>query len=105
MTVCAIITLLCITLLCATLGLVINLKMPNLKWTNEIVAVKQSFSVLLAMFACWGVSLLVIGGYFLFGKYLYAEVYLALVSSLFLVVAALLWGWVYKRGTRLFEAL
>lgn len=105
MTVCAIVTLICITLLCATLGLVINLKMPNLKWTNEIVAVKQSFSVLLAMFACWGVSLLVIGGYFLFGKYLYAELYLTLVSCLFVAVSALLWWWVYKRGVRVFETL
>lgn len=36
------------------LGLIINLKMPNLNWVTEAAAVKQSFGVFLAILLAWG---------------------------------------------------
>ncbi len=92
-------------LLTAVAGLVINLKFPNLHWTNEVAAVKQSLSALAGMFLGFGLVALLVGGYFLFGKYLPAIGYLAIVSGILLVAAALLWVWLKKRGVKVFEKL
>lgn len=40
-------------LFCAIVGLLCNLKFPNLNWTNEAQAVKQNMSVIIATFAPW----------------------------------------------------
>ncbi len=93
------------SVVCAVMGLMINLKLPNLKWTSEIVAVKQSASTLAAMFAGWGVAALVLGGHFLFGKYLYAEIYFLIVIAVFTAVSVALLAWLKKRGVVIFESL
>ena len=49
----------------ALLGLVLNLKAPNLTWTNEIVPIKQSMSVMLTMFGGMGLVLGFGVGYYL----------------------------------------
>ena len=98
-------TVAAITLLCAVVGLVVNLKFPNLKWTNEMVAVKQSLSAVLCLFAGWGIAALLVGGHFLFGVYLYAEIYMGLAVCLFIGVSAALWLWLLRRGTNVLEAL
>ena len=86
-------------------GLAIDLKMPNLHWTNEVVAVKQSRSALTAMFAGVGAVGLLVGGYFLFGKYLPVWGYLC-ICIVFLSCATLLLGWWLKaRGTKIFARL
>ncbi len=89
----------------AVMDLAINLKFPNLHWTNEMVAVKQGISSLVAMFGGWGAALAFVGLYFLFGKYWQAWGYLAFCLALLLVVASLLWAWIKKRGTKIFESL
>ena len=94
-----------LTVLCAVLGLFINLKLPNLHWTNEVVAVKQSLSSLLGMFAGWGISALLVGGYFLLGKYLPAWGYLGICIALLSVGAIVCGVWLKKRGTQIFEEL
>ena len=94
-----------ITVLGAVSGLAINLKLPNLHWTNEVAAVKQGLSVLIAMFAGWGVSALLIGGYFLFGKYLPAEGYLGICIALFALASGAIAWWLKKRGGDIFESL
>ncbi len=104
-TVMAILTLSAITLLTALAGLAINLKLPNLKWTSEVVAVKQSVSVLVAMFVGWGIAGLVLGGNFLFGKYLPPAAYLAFAIGALIVASAVLWLWLRERGARIFENL
>ena len=89
----------------AVLGLAINLKFPNLHWTNETQAVKQGLSSLLAIFGGWGVSLLPLGGYFLFGKYLPAWSYALLWLALFTFIGIGLLLWLKKRGEKIFENL
>ena len=51
--------------LCGELGLLLNLKMPKLDWTNEAVTVKQSMSVMISLFANWGIIMLLAGVYYL----------------------------------------
>ncbi len=89
----------------AVFGLVINLKLPNLQWTNEVAAVKQSLSSLLSTFAEWGVLLLLVGGYFLFGQYMFASGYLLVCIALLLATSGLLYVWIVRRGTKIFEGL
>ncbi len=91
--------------LCAALGLIVNLKLPNLTWTSEIAAVKQSLSVLVAMFASWGLSALIIGGHFSIGTLIGAEWYLLFVSALYAAAFVGMLVWLGKRGTKIFERL
>jgi len=87
------------------MGLAINLKFPNLHWTNETAAVKQGLSSALAMFGGWGVALLPLGGYFLFGKYLPAWGYALLCLTLFVLACVGLIVWLKRRGEKIFENL
>ena len=107
-TLIAMVALCAITLLTALSGLAINLKIPNLKWTSEIVAVKQSLSVLVSMFVGWGIAGLILGGNFLFGKLFTtapAMVYLAFAICAMAAVSVVLWLWLKKRGAQIFENL
>ncbi len=102
---CALLVVLLFVALTSTLGLTINLKLPNLHWKNELIAVKQSMSAVLSMFMEWIAVGLLVGGYFLFGKYLFACGYMLVCAALLLAVVALLGVWIYKRGKVLFERL
>ncbi len=93
------------TFLFAVMDLAINLKFPTLRWTNETVAIKQGLSMLFAMFGSWGVALLPLGAYFLFGKYLPPLLYLGMWLILFLVATVLLGIWLKKRGVEIFARL
>ena len=100
--VCTVLAFVC---LCAEAGLCFNLKLPNLHWTNEVAAVKQSISVLLAMFAGIAAVALPVLGYITFGKHLPSLVYLCSCLALFLGAAIGLGVWLKKRGAQLFENL
>ena len=103
--VCIIVAIFTLTFLCAKFGLFINLKFPNLHWTNEIAAVKQSVSTLIAMFFGWGVCALALGGWFLFGNQLGAAVYLLLCSLIFALFGGALHLWERAKGKTIFENL
>lgn len=61
---------------CAVMGLVCNLKMPNLNWTSEAVVVKQSASVLVSMLVNVGTVFALGGLYYLLQNVLIAEIIL-----------------------------
>lgn len=92
-------------LLTGSLGLVINLKMPVLNWTNEIVPIKQSIGVLLALFSGWIVLCILAGLYFLLEGILGMEAFFLLICGLLLAVCCLLLRWLMTRGARIFETL
>ncbi len=89
----------------AAAGLAINLKLPNMHWTNELVAVKQSFSAVLSMFAEWAAVGLLVGGYFLFGENLFAGGYLLVCVAMLTVASGLIVVWIGTRGKKIFEEL
>ena len=91
--------------LCAVLGLIVNLKLPNLTWTSEIAAVKQSLSVLVAMFTSWGIAALLIVGYFTIGTLMSAELYLTLAFGVYTSVCGFMLVWLGTRGVEIFERL
>ena len=87
------------------LGLVLGLKMPNLTWTNEITPIKQSAAVLIALFGGWGYALVLGGGYLLGGYVIGAALYLAVFALVTAALSAGLYGWLKRRGARIFAAL
>ena len=77
-------------LLCGELGLLLNLRLPKLDWTNEAVAVKQSMSVVVAIFVNWGILIAFAVLYMILpvGSALSPEVFL-LISAVIMATAAL----------------
>ena len=93
------------TLTMAQLGLFLNLKTPNLKWTNEIVPIKQSFSVTVTLFGGWGIIIVCGGLYFLLGKYVGTLGFMALICLFLAVASVILRWWIKTKGARIFAAL
>ncbi len=92
-------------LLMGSLGLTINLKTPNLNWTSEIVPIKQSVGVMIALLGGWAMVVGLAGLYIPLRNALSPAVYLAMVSGLLLVVDAVLIRWLMTKGARRFETL
>ena len=106
LTALAFLLVVCVAVVCFSLfGLTANLTLPNLNWTNEMVAVKQSISVLVGMFGEIGLCALLVGGYFLFGKFLPAWGYLLICFAFFAVLTVVLCLWIKKKGTKIWENL
>jgi len=93
------------SVLFALADLTLNLKMPNLSWTNELYPIKQSGCVAIALLAPWGYAVLLGGAYLLVAYPLGAELYLGVFLVAGLAVAGMLYGWVKKKGSRIFAEL
>lgn len=89
----------------ALIGLFVNLKTPNLNWTSEVVPIKQSMGVMVALLGGW-VLVLVFGGlYILISRFVAAGLYLFCVSLLLLALSAGLLHWIFTKGADIFESL
>ena len=94
------------TLFSALLGLLLGLKMPNLNWTSEITPIKQSLSVLIAMFSGFAYAGLLCAGFMaLNGWKLDFVGYMGCFGAATLILCAGLYVWMKKRGCRLFAEL
>ena len=103
--VCILLTVLACAVFFAAGGIAVNLLLPNLQWTNEVVVVKQSASTVAAMFGGFGVVLALVGGYFLFGKFLPAWGYLLVCTAIMALAFAGVCLFLKKKGTEIFERL
>ena len=93
------------TVLLTLWGLFLNLKFPNLHWTQEVVPVKQSLSVTMTLLGGWAfVTMLGVIYYFLRNT-LDADVYLFLVLLLFVALILPLYLFINKKGSKIFETL
>lgn len=97
-------TLLFIVLM-ASFGLFINLKTPNLNWTNEIVPIKQSLSVIVALFGGWVIIIAFVGLYVLLYNILSPLTYLLIVCALLLISCVVLIRWIVTKGAKIFSKL
>lgn len=93
------------TVFSALLGLFLGLRMPNLTWTREIIPIKQSASVAIALFGGWAYALLLGGGYLLVGWHLGAALYMGCFAAATLAVCIVLYLWLKKRGGAVLAAL
>lgn len=89
----------------AMLGLVLNLKTPNLNWTNEAVPIKQSFSVTVALFGGWVIVAVLGIMYALTNQWLPPVFFLAGIFMILIAVAALELFWLKKTGTKILASL
>lgn len=91
--------------LMAGLGLAINLKMPNLNWTSEIVPIKQSMSVMIALFGGWAIVVAFAVLYVVLESVFNPWAYLVLVCGLLLVSNLILLRWIFTKGAKILSAL
>ena len=89
----------------ALMGLALNLRLPILNWTSEVVPVKQGASVVLALFGAWAVVGLLAALYAALRSLLSPVPYLLLACCLLLLGALALYFWIKRSGTRIFAAL
>lgn len=87
------------------LGLILNIKYPNLKWTNEVTPLKQSFSVFVCMFGGWIYAIVFFVAYFPFREKLSGDLYLTGVAAFTGLLCLALDSWLKKKGTKLFAEL
>lgn len=92
-------------LLTASMGLAVNLKMPNLNWTNETVVVKQSIGILIVLFGGWVIILGLGGLYFAVNNYIGVDMYMICTTVIVGLAALLTIMWIKIRGTKIFENL
>ena len=93
------------TRLIAAFGLMMNLKKPNLNWTNEAVPIKQGMPVLLSML----MGFLAAAASFAIGLFLSAALpsaaCIAVLAGLLLVPTLLIDRWIGARGAEIFAYL
>lgn len=94
------------SIFCGLLGLLCNLRFPNLTWTNEAQAVKQNMSVIIATFLPWGV-LIVLALLCFVMRAMGDEVSRCLISAIALVgsICFFMAGRLVKRGSERFMEL
>ena len=92
-------------LLSGLIGLVCNLKMPNLKWNNEAYAIKQSFSVIVTILLC----IALLGGMILATRFLLDSLrpmeLLLIFDAVMVAVSLVLYQWIRTRGAKIFSTL
>lgn len=86
-------------------GLICNLKAPNLSWTSEIIPIKQSLSVMLALFGGWVIVFLFAVSYYLLREHITVVLFLVCVDMVLLVFDIILLIWLKKRGSMILEIL
>ena len=91
--------------LMAEFGLFMNLKMPNLTWTSEIVPIKQSLNVMIALFGGWAVVVGLAAAYYFLRNVLSPLAYLMAATVVIAVVDVILLRWICGKGARIFETL
>lgn len=86
-------------------GLMLNLKYPNLKWTNEITPIKQSVSVFVSVFGGWIYSILPAVIYFPLSERISGELFLIGFSAFTGLLCLALDSWLRKKGAKIFAEL
>lgn len=85
--------------------LLLNLRHPNLEWTNEIYPIKQGMSVTVALLGGWGLVAVLGGIYYILYRHISGLIYLLGLAVLLLVLTACLLRWLKRKGTVIFENL
>lgn len=86
-------------------GIAVNLKKPNLAWTAENIAVKQSMSVVFVLFGGWIVAILVTGGYYLLRNLISPLPYMLIMTVLLAGISFLLRTWLKTKGSQIYSTL
>ncbi|MDO4816132.1 MAG: hypothetical protein Q4A83_05960 [Bacillota bacterium] len=92
-------------MLSSAAGLALNLKKPNLTWTNESIPVKQSMAALVIIFGGWAVAVaFAAAGYFLESK-IGASSIIVIFAAIMVLCTRLINRWLGTKGAEIFEGL
>lgn len=100
-----ILTPLVLQVLISLFGLVLNLKLPRFEWISEIVAIKQSGSVMAAVFGGIAIVAIPTAIYFFFGSTLLPELFILFTMLYFAALAFLLYMFLKNKGEAIFNSL
>lgn len=89
----------------ADFGLYMNLKRPNLTWTNETAPIKQSGSIMIVLFGGWIISIIPSGVAVLLRNVLGAQMMIAIFLAAMAIAYAVLNRWIKTKGVAIFEEL
>ena len=93
------------TLFTAMFNSFVGTKNPILNWTSEIIPIKQSSTMLIALFGGWGFVALFAVPYFFIGNAIGLVPYLTIWSAIYLIASLLLYRWLNTKGARIFAEL
>ena len=93
------------TVLFAMFGLMMSILMPNLNWTNEIVPIKQSMAVVIALFGNMLYVMGMIFSYFPLAETWTSYAYLTMVTVISLILTVSILFYILKCAPRRFENL
>lgn len=89
----------------AKTGLAMNLKFPNLTWTNEAVPVKQSLSLMLTLLIGFLASMCMLLISFAAVSVMSINAFMIAVIVVLILANIILNNWIKNKGTRIFENL
>ena len=90
----------------AGIGMLIDLKRPNLAWTNETAPIKQGASVTISLFGGWIYAIVIIAVYLMAADAVMSSAaYLSVALAVTVCIDALLCIWLKKRGAAIFAEL
>lgn len=88
----------------ALVGVLVNLKLPNFTWTNEVTVIKQSAAVIVSLLIGF-ISLAVPFGLSVFVPGIHTYIILLAITIIMGVASGLLYRYLKRHGDRLFQAL
>ncbi len=86
-------------------GLFLNLKSPNLTWTNEAIPMKQGLSSFGTLFGGWILAVIIIIVYLPFSDLMSETVYLAVATVVIAVLDFALLAWMKRKGAKIYSEL
>lgn len=89
----------------AKTGLAMNLKFPNLTWTNEVVPVKQSLSLMLTLLIGFLASMCMLLPSFAAVTIMSINTFMIAVIVVLILTNIILHKWIKNKGTKIFENL
>ena len=89
----------------AVLGLTLNLKRPNLQWTNELSPIKQSMPVGIALLGGMGLVTVFTLAYLLLMPPISAAAYLWIFTAVLFIASLILYLWLRRKGGKVFMEL
>lgn len=92
-------------LLCGRSGVIINLAFPNVKWTNETIAVKQGLSVLFSMLGGIIYTIILCVPYIFIAKFVLPEIYLAIILAINVLLTILSGRYLSTKGAAVLNKL
>lgn len=86
-------------------GLFLNLKSPNLNWTNEVIPIKQGLSAFGTILGGWAFGAIIMTVYLPLHELVSEMVYLASATAFVAILDLALFSWLRRKGAKIYSEL